>query len=73
MELRSDVTGTVIEIVTPAGSSVRQGDTVVRVESMKMEISLTAPMSGRIAEMRVNEGDSVKEDAVLAVISAQAD
>jgi len=73
MELRSDVTGTVIEIVAAAGSSVSRGDVVVRIESMKMEIPLTAPVSGRVAEMRVNEGDSVKEDAVLAVILAQAD
>ena len=73
MELRSDVTGTVIEIVAAAGSSVSRGDVVVRIESMKMEIPLTAPVSGRVAEMRVNEGDSVREDAVLAVILAQAD
>ncbi len=73
MELRSDVTGTVIEIVAAAGSSVSRGDVVVRIESMKMEIPLTAPVSGRVAEMRVNEGDSVKEDAVLAVILAEAD
>lgn len=73
MELKSDVTGTVIEIVAAAGSSVSRGDVVVRIESMKMEIPLTAPVSGRVAEMHVNEGDSVKEDAVLAVILAEAD
>jgi biotin carboxyl carrier protein len=73
MELKSDVTGTVIEIVAAAGSSVSRGDVVVRIESMKMEIPLTASVSGRVTEMRVNEGDSVKEDAVVAVISAEAD
>lgn len=73
MELKSDVTGTVIEIVAAVGSSVSRGDVVVRIESMKMEIPLTAPVSGRVTEMRVNEGDSVKEDAVVAVISAEAD
>jgi biotin carboxyl carrier protein len=73
MELKSDVTGTVIEIVAAVGSSVSRGDVVVRIESMKMEIPLTAPVTGRVTEMRVNEGDSVKEDAVVAVISAEAD
>ncbi|MGN6146199.1 MAG: acetyl-CoA carboxylase biotin carboxyl carrier protein subunit [Mesorhizobium sp.] len=73
MELKSDVTGTVIEIVAAVGSSVSRGDVVVRIESMKMEIPLTASVSGRVTEMRVNEGDSVKEDAVVAVISAEAD
>lgn len=72
MELRSDVTGTVIEIVAPEGSLVRAGDVVVRIESMKMEIPLTAALSGRVTQLRVEEGDIVKEDAVLAIIVPDA-
>ena len=72
MEIRSDITGTVIEIVAPVGTSVRQGDAVVKLESMKMEILLTAPRSGKIVEMRVGEGDAVKEDAVFAVMEPDA-
>lgn len=72
MELRSDVTGTVIEIVAPEGSLVRAGDVVVRIESMKMEIPLTAALSGRVTQLRVEEGDIVKEDAVLAIIQPDA-
>ena len=72
MELRSDVTGTVIEIVAPEGSLVRAGDVVVRIESMKMEIPLTAALSGRVTQRRVKEGDIVKEDAVLAIILPDA-
>ena len=72
MELRSDVTGTVIEIVAPEGSLVRAGDVVVRIESMKMEIPLTAALSGRVTQLRVKEGDIVKEDAVLAIILPDA-
>ena len=63
------ITGTVWKIEKKAGDAVAAGDTVVILESMKMEMPVEAPASGTIAEVRVKEGQPVDEGAVLAVIA----
>ena len=44
------------------------GDTIVILESMKMEIPVTAETAGTLVELRVNEGDLVQEGDVIGVI-----
>jgi acetyl-CoA carboxylase biotin carboxyl carrier protein len=62
------ITGRVFRIETPVGTVVAAGAEILVLESMKMEIPVEAPCAGRIAEIRVSEGDAVEEGDVLAVI-----
>ena len=55
-------------LVVSAGDSVADGDTLVILESMKMEIPVVAETAGTVQELRVNEGDVVQEGDVIAVI-----
>lgn len=67
--LRSEVTGTVWKIQAPAGTAVAEGDTVVIVESMKMEIPVCAPRAGVVQQLLVAEGDPVAEDQPVATLA----
>jgi acetyl-CoA carboxylase biotin carboxyl carrier protein len=64
----SEVAGTVWKIETKVGDAVAEGQPLLILESMKMEIPVEAPHSGTVAEIRVNEGDPVEEEMVLVVL-----
>ena len=66
--VESIVTGKVWKIEVADGALVTAGETLLILESMKMEIPVEAPCAGRITEIRVAEGQSIEEGAVLAVI-----
>ncbi|HRD85180.1 MAG TPA: acetyl-CoA carboxylase biotin carboxyl carrier protein subunit [Rubrivivax sp.] len=66
--LESEVTGTVWKIEVHAGEVVREGQTLVILESMKMEIPLVAPHAGSVLELMVEEGEAVTEGQPLVVI-----
>ena len=68
--IESLVTGTVWKIECQPGASVTKGQTILIVESMKMEIPLDAPAAGRLDEVLVAEGESVSEGQVLATVSS---
>lgn len=68
-EVRAEMTANVWKVLVAAGDSVADGDTLVILESMKMEIPVIAEESGTIAEIKVAEGDTINEDDVIAVIS----
>jgi acetyl-CoA carboxylase biotin carboxyl carrier protein len=67
-ELKAEVTGSVWKIETTIGQTLEQEHTVLIIESMKMEIPLVAEEGGTLIELCVNEGDSVSEGQVLAII-----
>jgi biotin carboxyl carrier protein len=67
-EVRAEMTANVWKVLVAAGDSVADGDTLVILESMKMEIPVIAEEDGLITEVRVNEGDTIHEDEVIAVI-----
>ena len=67
-EVEAQITGNVWKIEKAVGDAVAEGEAILILESMKMEIPVVAPCAGRIAEIRVREGDSIEEGAVLAVI-----
>jgi acetyl-CoA carboxylase biotin carboxyl carrier protein len=69
-EIAADVTGTVWKIVKQAGEPVAEGEAIMILESMKMEIPIEAPVAGSLAELRVAEGDPVAEGDVVCVVSA---
>ena len=64
----AQITGSGWKLEKAVGDTVAEGDVLIILESMKMEIPVEAPCAGRIAEIRVQEGASVEEGAVLAVI-----
>ncbi len=68
-EIESDVTGTVWKVETSAGQQVAAGDTIMILESMKMEIPVEAPVDGVLSELLVAPEEAVAEDQVLAVIT----
>ena len=63
--IRAEMVASVHSVVAAVGEALQAGDTVVILESMKMEIPVLAPRKGRIVEFRVGEGDSVAEDQVV--------
>lgn len=67
-EVKAEVGGSVWKIEVSVGQAVTEGDTLLIVESMKMEIPLTAPVSGTVQDIRVAESDMVEEDQVLLLI-----
>jgi acetyl-CoA carboxylase biotin carboxyl carrier protein len=67
-EVRAEMVANVWKVVVSAGDSVEDGDTLVILESMKMEIPVVAETSGRVQELKVSEGDVVQEGDVIAVI-----
>jgi biotin carboxyl carrier protein len=67
-QVEAQITGNVWKIEKTVGDSVRAEDVILILESMKMEIPVEAPVSGRLAEIRVREGENVEEGAILAVI-----
>ncbi|WP_298430860.1 biotin/lipoyl-binding carrier protein [Ottowia sp.] len=66
--LPSEVTGTVWKIEVREGDVVTEEQTLLVLESMKMEIPVTAPRAGTVLQLLVNEGDSVAEGQDVAVI-----
>jgi acetyl-CoA carboxylase biotin carboxyl carrier protein len=67
--VEAHITGTVWKIEVAVGDSVDEGDTVVILESMKMEMPVEAEASGTVSEIRCAEGQSVEEGETLVVLS----
>ena len=68
IEIKSEITGTVWQLKAKAGDKVESGDTLIVIESMKMEIPVITEDAGTVKEIRVKEKDSVAEGQVVAVI-----
>jgi acetyl-CoA carboxylase biotin carboxyl carrier protein len=67
-EVEAQIAGNVWKIEKRVGDEVAAEEVLIIIESMKMEIPVEAPCAGRIAEIRVEEGENIEEGAVLAVI-----
>jgi acetyl-CoA carboxylase biotin carboxyl carrier protein len=67
-EIRAEMVANVWKIVKAAGDEVEEGDTILILESMKMEIPVVAESDGVIAQIAVNEGDVIQEGDLIAVI-----
>lgn len=68
-EVRAEMTANVWKVLVSPGDTVADGDTLVILESMKMEIPVIAEEDGTIEAVHVNEGDVVNEDDPIATIS----
>ena len=67
-EVRAEMVANVWQVVASEGQSVADGDTLVILESMKMEIPVMAEGSGTVTKLAVAEGDVVQEGDLIAVI-----
>jgi acetyl-CoA carboxylase biotin carboxyl carrier protein len=67
-EIRAEMVANVWKVVASQGDTVADGDTIVILESMKMEIPVLAESPGTLTELRVSEGQVVQEGDVIAVI-----
>jgi acetyl-CoA carboxylase biotin carboxyl carrier protein len=67
-EVRAEITANVWQVRTEVGAEVAEGDELVILESMKMEIPVTAPSPGTVIELRVAPDDNVQEGDVVAVL-----
>jgi biotin carboxyl carrier protein len=67
-KVRCEVSGSVWKIKVTVGQQVQEGDTLLVVESMKMEIPVTAESAGTVTEILVAEGEVVVDDQVIIVL-----
>ncbi len=67
-EIKSEITGSVWKILKGPGDAVGEEDSLMILESMKMEIPVLAEAKGKVVEIRVKEGDAVAEGQALAVL-----
>lgn len=67
-EIRADMVANVMEIYVKEGDQIAVGDTVVLLESMKMEIPVIAEVAGKINRLAVTHGDVVQEGDLIVEI-----
>ena len=68
-EVKSPMTGRVVEVLVSVGDHVVEADLLVVVESMKMENEVFSEVAGIVSEVRVEEDQNVSEEEVIFVIS----
>jgi acetyl-CoA carboxylase biotin carboxyl carrier protein len=67
-EVRAHITGTVWKVECAVGDAVREEQTLVILESMKMEMPVEAPEAGTVLEIAVSEGQAVDEGDLLVTL-----
>ena len=60
--------GTVVKIISPVGTQVSDGTTILIVEAMKMEVEIKSSVSGSVKEIKVKPGDSIVAGQELAIV-----
>jgi biotin carboxyl carrier protein len=68
-EVRAEMVANVWKVLVAEGDEVADGDTLVILESMKMEIPVLAEVDGTVSKLAVQEGGLVKEGDLIAEIS----
>jgi biotin carboxyl carrier protein len=69
-DVESEVTGNVWKVLKSVGDSVAEGEVIMILESMKMEIPVESPASGTLSQVLVEPEEQVEEDQVVAVIES---
>lgn len=68
IEIKSESSGVVWKITAAEGSEVAADEPVIILESMKMEIPVSAPEAGKVISLLVKEEDMVEEDQTIAIL-----
>ena len=66
--VKTPLPGTVLKVLVQAGDQVKQGQTLLIMEAMKMENNVSAERDGKVVEVKVKEGDTVLQNDVLLVL-----
>jgi len=69
-EVASELVANVLQVLVEVGQPVAEGDELVMLESMKMEIPVLAPHGGTVAAIRTAVGDVVQDGDVMVVVQA---
>jgi acetyl-CoA carboxylase biotin carboxyl carrier protein len=67
-EVRAEMVANVFKVLVSEGDQVSEGDTLVILESMKMEIPVLTETAGTVTRLHVAEGDVIQEDDLIAEI-----
>jgi acetyl-CoA carboxylase biotin carboxyl carrier protein len=67
-EVKAELVGNLWKIVVEVGQTVEEDDTLMILESMKMEIPITTPISGTVSQILVAEGEVVQEGQTVAIV-----
>lgn len=70
IKIYSEVTGSVWKLLKKPGEQVSEGDEIMLIESMKMEIPVVSEEAGTIGDLLVAEGDPVQDGQVVATVTA---
>jgi biotin carboxyl carrier protein len=68
VQIKAELAGNLWKVVVRLGQQVQADETLMILESMKMEIPVTSPIAGRVAKINVKEGDTVQEGQLLAEV-----
>jgi acetyl-CoA carboxylase biotin carboxyl carrier protein len=66
VQLKAELAGNMWKVIVVEGQQVGADETLMILESMKMEIPINAPRAGRVARVHVKEGQTVQEGQLLA-------
>ena len=67
-EIKAHITGTIWKIPVEVGEEIEEGDTLVIIESMKMEMPIEADDDGKVIEIVAKEGQPVNEGDVILIV-----
>jgi pyruvate carboxylase subunit B len=70
-EIHAPMPGLIIDVLVQVGDTVEDGQTVVILESMKMQNELKAPRAGAVQNIQCKKGDTVDKNALLVIISGE--
>jgi acetyl-CoA carboxylase biotin carboxyl carrier protein len=70
VDVKTEITGNVWKIVAKVGDELKEDEPILILESMKMEIPVSAPEAGTVREILVNEGEVATEGTVVARLEA---
>ncbi|MTH52624.1 biotin/lipoyl-binding protein [Bacillus mangrovi] len=70
-EVTSSMAGTVLNVMAKEGEPVAQGQDLLMLESMKMEIPIESPYAGTVKELKAGIGDFVNEGDVLVILEGE--
>jgi biotin carboxyl carrier protein len=68
VQIKAELAGNLWKIVVCEGQQVQVDETLMILESMKMEIPVTSPKAGRVSKIHVKEGETVQEGQLLAEV-----
>jgi biotin carboxyl carrier protein len=68
VQIKAELAGNLWKIVVREGQQVQAEETLMILESMKMEIPITSPAAGRVTKIHAREGETVQEGQLLAEV-----